>query len=129
MNHAEIRDLIAPYALGALEEPDATLLRDHLRECGFCANLAREAGEVAHHMSYAPRLHSAPAGSQERLIASIEPGRQRDAAASRAPRRKVLGWLSRLDTAVLAPLAASLAVVLGLSAWNVSLMRDLHSER
>jgi hypothetical protein len=140
VTHTDVRELIAPFALGALEEPEASIVQGHLGECGFCANLAREASEVAHCLGFAIGQRPAPPGSLDRLMAEIGPSRHSEplhasapAAAGpafvAAPPRRRLAWLDRLVRPVLAPLAASLVVVLGLASWNMSLMNDLRSER
>lgn len=141
MTHADIRELIAPFALGVLEEPEAGVVSEHLGECGFCSNLAREASEIAHSVGYSVAQRPAPAGSLERLMAVIQRGRQPEPAvtpapamaASEGPRtslaRRIYGLFERLAGPALAPLAASLLVVLGLAGWNLSLMTELRSER
>lgn len=84
MTHADVRELIACHALGALEPSDAALVQEHLVDCGFCANLAREAAEVAHYLPYAAPSRPTPAGSLDRLLATIGPdARVRDDAVSR----------------------------------------------
>jgi hypothetical protein len=81
VTHADVRELIACYALNALDQDEATVVREHLVECGFCANLAREASEVAHYLPYAAGYQPPPGGSLERLLATVAPGAR--AAASR----------------------------------------------
>jgi hypothetical protein len=135
LTHTDVRELIAPFALGALEEPEASIVQGHLGECRFCANLAREASEVAHCLGLSVGQRPAPPGSLERLMAEIGPSRHSEpahlsapAAAAPPPRRR-FAWLERLAGPVLAPLAASLVVVLGLASWNMSLMNEVRSER
>jgi len=71
VTHADVRELIASYAVGALEQEDTSLVQEHLVDCGFCANLAREAGEVAHYLPYAAPSRPVPEGSLERLLATV----------------------------------------------------------
>jgi len=71
VTHADVRELIASYAVGALEPEDTSLVQEHLVDCGFCANLAREASEVAHYLPYAAPSREAPVGSLERLLVAV----------------------------------------------------------
>jgi hypothetical protein len=133
VTHADVRELIAPYAVGALDEADAAVVHEHLRECGFCTNLAREASEVAHYLPYAAPYKAAPPGSLHRLLAAI----RRDARPAVGPLpsslptgegtwRRWTGWLRR---PVFAPVAAGAALVLAMAGWNFSLMGELKGER
>jgi len=138
ISHADLREMIAPYALGALDPPDLAAVEEHLNDCAFCANLAREAGEVGHYLSYAAPYRAVPEGGLARLMASIRPSSftavPRVVAAlapsGEVPKRRfrprLPAWL-RSPSAV--PLAASLLLMLGLTGWNAELMRELHGER
>lgn len=156
MTHADVRELIACHALGALEPEDANLVQEHLVDCGFCANLAREAAEIAHYLPYAAQSLPAPTGSLDRLLATIAPAAARNgspadkqvagsaAAASEdvhsanqleAVRRRSLfetllaRFLGRIRTPAFAPVAAAAVLVLGLAGWNMNLMSELNDER
>ena len=139
MTHGDVRELIAPFAVGALEEPESSLVRLHLDECAFCTNLAREATEVAHCLGQAVPQKAPPAGSLDRLLASLDQPRQPHertpvapptaSHAATAPRESRFGWLRSAFRPSFAPLAASLLLVLGLGAWNVALLNELRSER
>ncbi len=136
MTHADVRELIASYALGALETDEMTLVQEHLVDCGFCANLAREASEVAHYLPYAARYRPAPEGSLERMMGAIRDigpsplpspsGRGSSVQPSPIRRGSFLEWLRR---PVFAPVAAATVLVLGLAGWNMSLMGELSAER
>jgi hypothetical protein len=152
VTHADVRELIACYAVGALEQGDNSLVQEHLGECGFCANLAREASEVAHYLPYSAPSLPVPEGSLERLLATVAPqpfGALQGAAADSdvAPSRPPAGtgapavsqrgwveallsrWLARLKTPVFAPVATAIVLVLGLAGWNMLLMGELKEER
>jgi hypothetical protein len=142
VTHADVRELIASYALGALEPGETALVQEHLEDCAFCANLAREAAEVAHFLPYATHYRTPPEGCLERLMKSVgaplprakpapEPGQPETPPVqpgAESPRltRRLLSWLR---TPVLAPVAAGVVFVLGLAGWNMSLMSELHDER
>ncbi len=145
MTHAEVRELIPCYALGALEEGESVVVREHLVECGFCANLAREASDVAHYLPYASRFRTPPAGSLDRLLAAIASDKSTPQPAAAAPppvaasgapqpaasslERRLERWLELLRTPVFTPVAALLVLVLGMAGWNMSLMGELKEER
>jgi hypothetical protein len=154
VTHADVRELIASYAVGALEQEDTSLVQEHLVDCGFCANLAREAGEVAHYLPYAAPSRPVPEGSLERLLATVTRGGSgsgqtatpvpaaAEAALSGSPGRPpgarsgpvwiealVSRWLERLKTPVFAPVATAVVLLLGLAGWNLLLMGELKDER
>jgi hypothetical protein len=136
VTHSDVRELIAAYAVGALEGEDSGLVQDHLGECGFCANLAREAAEVAHYLPYAAPAQRVPAGSLERLMASVADANRAPEPAA-APALSVFGarrrWLERLldqiKTPVFAPAITAVVLLLGLGGWNMLLMGELKEER
>jgi Anti-sigma-K factor rskA, C-terminal/Putative zinc-finger len=141
VTHADVRELIASYTLGSLEPNETALVQEHLEECAFCANLAREASEVAHYLPYAAPYRATPDGCFERLLASVgllrAPGA--DAAVVSRPdpvlppgpaasplRQRLADWLRG---PILAPVTAGVVLILGLASWNMTLMRDLQDER
>ncbi|MBV8086778.1 MAG: anti-sigma factor [Chloroflexi bacterium] len=132
ISHADLREMIAPYALGALDQPELGLMEQHLGECAFCANLAREASDVSHYLALSPAQHSAPSRGLARLLDSIEarpPARPLDpAGASAEPARRRLPRWSWFTSAAAVPVAASLALAMGMAGWNVSLMGELKED-
>ncbi len=146
MTHGDVRDLIAPYVVGALEAPESVEMEEHLEGCGFCANLAREALEVVHCLPYVAPQRPLPGGALERLLTSISGGASgiyrtstiAEATAlapaaieARAPatERKGRRWQTWFRSPSLFPVAAGFILVAGMAAWNVSLERELGSER
>src|SRR5437870_101276 len=100
------------------------VVREHLGDCGFCANLAREAAEVAHYLPYATRYREAPPGGLQRVLASVRAARPQTEP-GRTP-RSLLDWL-RMP--IFAPVAAAVVLALGLAGWNMSLMGELSENR
>jgi len=141
VTHADVRELIPCYAAGALEQEEAAIVQDHLEKCGFCSNLAREAAEVVHYLPYSADFRPAPAGALDRLMSAIgsgsaplaqpEPELQPiEEAVRAAPARRLLERLSSwLTRPVFAPVAAAAVVLVGMAAWNFSLMGELREER
>ncbi|MBV9121457.1 MAG: anti-sigma factor, partial [Chloroflexi bacterium] len=128
-SHAEFRDMIAPYALGALEQPESSAVEEHLAECAFCSNLAREASEVGHYLSYSAAYRVPPTGGLDRLLESIGrqplPVPQHDA---RADQRRRPRWPAWLSAPVALPVAAVPLLALSMAGWNMLLMGDLKAD-
>ncbi len=117
LSHAELEALLGPYALDAVDGPEAEAVEVHLLECPRCRS------EVAEHREVAALLGNvgAPAPQQpwDRIAASLE----------EAPPEPALGGLSELRApprtirrrlAVgLAAVAAAAAVVIGILAFQV----------
>ncbi|HEU0167285.1 MAG TPA: anti-sigma factor [Chloroflexota bacterium] len=132
ISHADLREMIAPYALGALDQPELGLMEQHLSDCAFCANLAREASDVSHYLAFSPMQHAAPSQAVQRLLDSIQaqpPVRSLQAASAGATgeRRRIPRWW-RLTSAAAVPVAASLALAMGMAGWNVRLMGELKED-
>jgi hypothetical protein len=127
VSHGDVRELIAPYALGALERDEMELVREHLAGCAFCANLAREASDVVHLLPYAAPYRPAPEASLDRVMRTIRVEHQRR---SSQPTPQGSGslwdWLRR---PIFAPVAAGVLLVLGLAGWNMMLMSELNEDR
>src|SRR6266571_810640 len=100
------------------------VVRQHLGDCGFCANLAREAAEVAHYLPYATRYRGAPHGSLQRVLQSVGAARPQT-----EPGRTPQSLLDWLHMPIFAPVAAAVVLVLGLAGWNMSLMGELSENR
>lgn len=136
MTHTDVRELIPSYALGALEQDEAAVVQEHLEECAFCTNLAREAAEIAHLMPYAAAQRPAPAHCLDRLMSSLSHGGvATPQPAARLPEpvlpagSRFNRWLSWLSGPVFAPLAAAAVLVIAMVGWNFSLMGELKEER
>jgi len=59
----------APYALGALEEPDRSAFEAHLAGCDVCASEVRELSDVAGLLALGGPPVAPPAGLRERVLA------------------------------------------------------------
>ncbi|HUZ76677.1 MAG TPA: anti-sigma factor [Chloroflexota bacterium] len=139
MTHTEAQDLLAPYALGTLEPSETAQVDNHLRDCAFCARLAAEAVRVANALAYsAPYMPPPPTGAA-RLLASIAAADQVPAMEAPPPfraGRRPLRLLPprrhlspRSGWRVPVPVAALLALALGLGGWNVFLMQHVGTYR
>ena len=105
--HDELRELIAPYSLGAVSPEEEAEVRTHLRYCSACRSESESFASVASSLSLVAAPSDVPAGFLERTVDKVStPG----AARSVDLRRRPLGWVlaGAAVTAVVALLAASL---------------------
>jgi anti-sigma-K factor RskA len=103
--HEDIRGLLAPYALGALEPGEREAVRAHLLDCEECLGDADNLAAAAASLSLAVVPRALPQGFSDRLEARIAADRPDSERAVAPPRRWSLGWLAA------AVLVVALAVV------------------
>jgi hypothetical protein len=118
-----IRGLLAPYALGALDDGDLTRVEAHLERCPVCRELAREHEEAVHALPSALAAASPvelPRQLKERVVQHVgdEDGNARHHPAAQ-PRR---WWWPRTALAI-----ATLAVAGLFIAWD-SRLEDARSQ-
>ncbi len=119
MNDQDLHELVAAYALGALDEKDKAAFDRHLATCERCAEELSALRETAASLAYAIEGPSPPAELRGRIL---------DAA--RAERPNVVPLRRRAAGPLLGTVAAVAAVVaLGLGIWSLSLSRSLDDER
>jgi anti-sigma-K factor RskA len=116
----ELHDLVAAYALDALEPGERTLFERHLEECASCRAQLSELQLTASALAYAESTEPPPA-LRERILEAA--GAENGAKVLQFPKRR---WLLPA-TAVAAAAAAVVAIGVGL--WAASLSRDLDRER
>ena len=114
LRHEDVQELLGAYALDALEEDEAELVEDHLRDCPRCRAEVRDHRETAAMLAFGGG--EAPPGLWERIAANLE----------EAPPRLQLGRVipiaeSRWRRIGVRMLTAA-AVVLSLVALSVSLL-------
>jgi anti-sigma-K factor RskA len=116
----DAHELIAPYALDALDEQEREAFETHLRACDRCRAELPALREAAAAMSFAAEAPAPP----ERLR-----GRILDAA--RAERSNVVPLRPWRTIAIAAAgvAAAAAAIAIGLGLWGQSLSDDLRAER
>jgi anti-sigma-K factor RskA len=117
----ELHDLIAPYALDALDPDEREEFERHLAECEQCRTQLADLEEAATALAYAAEGPEPPRELRERILeaASANGG----ATVVQFPKRR---WLLPAAAAA-AAVAAVAAVAVGL--WAVSLSNDLDRER
>ena len=133
--HAEFENTVAAYALGAAEPDEVEAVLAHLDACASCRELAQRLGRAVaaipiatEHVQPPPRLRArilaAASSTAAEPIAARQPRRRRFAVPRliTRPERQRFGW----PAAAVATLAVA---ILGLAAWNVTLTRQLDSQR
>jgi anti-sigma factor RsiW len=116
----DIHDLVAPYALDALDAEERAEFERHLADCEQCSRELRELQDTAASLAWATAGPEPPQGLRSRIL---------DRATGEAqvipfePRRR---WI----TPALGAIAAVAAIVaVGLGLWGASLSNDLDRER
>jgi anti-sigma-K factor RskA len=114
----DLHDLVAPYALDALDEDERAEFERHLESCEDCRAQLAELQEAAGALAYAESSEPPPELRARILDAARENGK-----IIQIPRRR---WLFPATVATAAA-AAVAAIAVGL--WATSLSRDLDRER
>ena len=119
VNDTDLHELVAGYALDALDDEDKAAFERHLATCTHCAGELASFRETAASLAYA--LDAPPPPTELR-------GRILDAA--RAERSNVVPLRRRFALPALGGLAAAAAVAaVALGVWNLTLSRELDDER
>jgi anti-sigma-K factor RskA len=119
MRNEDVHDLVAPYALDALDEDERRRFERHLEGCERCAADLEELREAATALAYGAAGPPPPPALRERILT-----------AARSERTNVVPLRRRFllpATAVAAAAAACAAIGLGL--WANSLRDSLDDER
>ena len=116
----EPHDLVAPYALDALDKHERAAFERHLDECADCRAELANLQEATVALAYAESAEP-PSALRERIL---EAARSENGKVVQFPRRR---WLFPATAAAAAAAAALVAIGVGL--WANSLSRDLDRER
>lgn len=133
--HSRYEELVAGYALSALEPEDEQHLVRHLRSCAACERDLAVHRETLAHLAYAGDTAVPPAslweGIRSEVLSSGAPVSFPSPEASAAPAEVVPLSHARARrrpgtgrAAGLVAAAAAFALVAGLAAWNVALQRE-----
>ena len=115
----EPHDLVAAYALDALDDEERVDFERHLTDCAVCKAQLAELEEASTALAYAESVGPPPA-LRERIL---EAARAENGKVVQFPRRR---WLF---PATVAAAAAAAVVAIGVGLWANSLSRDLDRER
>jgi len=116
----ELHDLVAPYALDALEPAERDAFERHLDECADCRAQLADLQEATLALAFAESAEPPPA-LRERILEAARS--ENGAKVIPFPRRR---WLF---PATVAAAAATAVVAIGVGLWASSLSRDLDRER
>jgi anti-sigma-K factor RskA len=128
MEHRELENLAAPYALGRLTPEERRAFEAHAASCPSCAKMAQDYKATVSLLPLAAEQLEPPSALKSRILRAAEAEVKRPAPKPAAQPRK--GWLAGLFGGPMArpapyALAAALAIVavVGLSVWSVQLNR------
>ena len=116
----DLHDLVAPYALDALEPAEREAFERHLDECADCRAQLADLQEATMALAYAESTDPPPA-LRERILEGARS--ENGAKVIPFPRRR---WLF---PATVAAAAAAVVVAVGVGLWASSLSQDLDRER
>ncbi len=116
----QLHDLVAPYALDALEPADHDAFERHLDECADCQEQLADLQEATIALAYGESTEP-PAGLRERILEAARS--ENGAKIIQFPRRR---WLLPVTAAAA---AAAAVVAIGVGLWANSLSRDLDRQR
>jgi anti-sigma-K factor RskA len=119
MMSQEPHDLVAAYALDALDDEERVDFERHLADCAVCKAQLAELEEASTALAYAESVEPPPA-LRERIL---EAARAENGKVVQFPRRS---WLF---PATVAAAAAAAVLAIGVGLWANSLTRDLDRER
>ena len=119
MVEAEEHELVAAYALDALDEDEERQYEEHLRRCARCREELASLREAATSLAYGVPAPPPPPALRERILAEARGGRT-----------NVVPLRPRVAPRLLAGIAAAAATVaVGLGAWAGLLAGSLADER
>ena len=116
----DIHDLVAPYALDALDEEERAEFERHLAGCGRCTRELAELQDTAASLAWAVEGPEPPGHLRDRILESARGEAQ---VIPFRPRRR---WVV---PALGAAAAAAACLAVGLGIWGASLSSDLDRER
>jgi anti-sigma-K factor RskA len=117
MPETDLHELVAAYALNALDDDDRVAFEEHLADCPQCAVQLAELRDAAAALAYVPETVAPPAALRSRILET-----------ARAERPNVVPLRPRpARTWGLGAVAAvAVAAAVALAFWNVSLHNDLN---
>src|SRR5437879_5634871 len=118
---SDLHELVAPYALDALDDDERERFERHLAECEPCTAQLAELRSATTALAFAAEGPEPPAALRERILDGAR-AEQRAKVISLSRRRWAL-------PAVAAVAAAAAVVAIGLGIWASSLSRSLDRER
>jgi anti-sigma-K factor RskA len=113
-SHEQVRDDLAAYALGALPEPEAATLEQHLAECDSCRAQLRWLEPALDLLPASVEQHRPPGALRDRLMETVRAEAGREAPSDAVAKRRRFGLrLPALRPAIAFAAVAVLAVGIG----------------
>ena len=134
-DHQEMEQLLASYALDALEGEEKERLESHLARCSDCQQMLAEDQATLERLARSVEQEEPPEQLKTRLLQRlgeqesqpVEGGSPQERLP--APKRKVLSGTTALLTSRWAPASAAMAVALFAVAWAISLQIQLQNAK
>jgi anti-sigma-K factor RskA len=120
MPETDLHELVAAYALNALDDDDRAAFEEHLAGCEQCAAELAGLRDTAAALAYVPETVAPPAALRSRIL---------DTARAERPNVVPLHRRSARSWGLGAVAAVAVAAAVALTVWNVSLSRSLDRER
>lgn len=128
VDHAGFSELVAGHAVHALEPEDEAVLLGHLPSCDACTRELAEHCDTLGHLAYGTRSFEPPASLFAGIRSAVEaesPGAFRPPAPpTDLDRRRERKRPNRAQVLVAAAASISIAGLVALGAWNLTLQRD-----
>ena len=116
----DLHELVAAYALNALDDEDRAAFEQHLADCEQCTAALADLRDTAAALAFVPETVAPPAALRSRILETASAERPNVVPLHRAARRT---WALGGVAAVAVAAAAALAI------WNVSLHNSLDDAR
>ena len=118
MEHERVHELTAAYALHALEPEEERAFEAHLSRCPECREEVASFRDAASALAYGAEAPAPPPALRERILER-----------ARSERANVVPLRPRWAYPAAAAAALAATVALALAVWNLSLSRELATER
>jgi anti-sigma-K factor RskA len=100
-SHEELKELLVPYALGAVPEGEMAEIRAHILECEECMAEADSFADLASSLAYAAPSEELPRGFADRVIDLVREERATPAVPHGVSRARRWRWVEGLSFAAL----------------------------
>ncbi len=124
--HEEVVELLAPYALGALEPQEKAMVEAHLQECAYCRTIAHQDSAVVHSIGMGSNEHRPPRGLKRELFAKIDVISSKKPIAT--PARGFSTFIQSQKWAFGSAIIAPIVVLGGMVAFLVNRVGDVQTE-
>jgi anti-sigma-K factor RskA len=116
----DLHELVAAYALNALDDDDRAAFEEHLVDCEQCAVQLAELRDAAAALAYVPDTVAPPDALRSRILETARAERPNVVPIDHAARRRTWG--------LGAVAAVAVAAAVALAVWNVALHNDLNDQ-